>query len=178
MPTPGCWRRAMLIAWASPKAPGIMFKSLFNDDQALRLKLSADPRLWRWVWLFLKQCTSERARLQYHSQAGIVCLLPPGITRSGAATPRVEYDGLNGGNLYFYRTPESFEKGVEHTGILRDQGLEMQVLERDRVAELEPALAPHKNSIAGAVFTPGDCQWRCTHVFPRPGGLLCRDAYR
>ena len=32
------------FAWASPKAPGIMLKSLFNDDQALRLKLSADPR--------------------------------------------------------------------------------------------------------------------------------------
>ena len=49
-------------AWASPKAPGIMLRSLFNDDQALRLKLSADPRLWSWVWLFLLQCTSARAR--------------------------------------------------------------------------------------------------------------------
>jgi hypothetical protein len=38
-------------------------KSLFNHDQALRLKLSADPRLWSWVWLFLMQCTSERARV-------------------------------------------------------------------------------------------------------------------
>ena len=142
-------------AWASPKAPATMIKSLFNDDQALRLKLSADPRLWRWVWLFLKQCTLERARRNTIRKLGL-CVYSMEALREVVNDSCVEYDGLDGGNLYFYRTPESFEKGVEHTGILREQGLEMQVLERDRVAEVEPALAPHKNSIAGAVFTPGD----------------------
>ena len=142
-------------AWASPKAPGIMLKSLFNDDQALRLKLSADPRLWSWVWLFLKQCTSERARINTIRKLGL-CVYSLEALREVVADTRVEYDGLNAGNLYFYRSEESFEKGVEHTGILREHGLEMEVLERDRVAEVEPALAPHKNSIAGAVYTPGD----------------------
>ena len=142
-------------AWASPKAPGIMLKSLFNDDQALRLKLSADPRLWSWVWLFLKQCTSERARINTIRKLGL-CVYSLEALREVVADTRVEYDGLNAGNLYFYRSEESFEKGVEHTGILREHGLEMEVLERDRVAEVEPALAPHKNSIAGAVYAPGD----------------------
>ena len=48
-----------------------MLKSLFNADQALRLKLSADPRLWSWVWLFLMQCTSERARVNTIRKLGL-----------------------------------------------------------------------------------------------------------
>lgn len=142
-------------AWASPKAPGIMLKSLFNDDQALRLKLSSDPRLWSWVWLFLLQCTSERARVNTIRKLGL-CVYSSDALREVVADSRVEYDGLDSGNLYFYRSDETFQKGIEHTGILREQGLEMEVLERERVAEVEPALEPHRDTIAGAVFVPGD----------------------
>ena len=142
-------------AWASPKAPGIMLKSLFNDDQALRLKLSADPRLWWWVWLFLLQCPAERARINTIRKLRL-CIYSLDALREVVADTGVRYDGLDGGNLYFYRTEASFAKGVEHTGILREHGLEMRVLERDRVADLEPALAPHRDAIAGAVYTPGD----------------------
>ena len=160
-------------AWASPKAPGIMLKSLFNDDQALRLKLSADPRLWSWVWLFLLQCTSARARLNTIRKLGL-CVYSVEALREVVDDTGVEYDGLNGGNLYFYRTPESFEKGVEHTGILREHGLEMEVLERDRVATVEPALAPHKASIAGAVYTPGDASGDA-RMFSRALAAFCTE---
>src|SRR6266436_4763319 len=47
--------------WASPKAPGILFRSLFQRDQALRLKLRADPQMWSWCLKFLRNCTAERA---------------------------------------------------------------------------------------------------------------------
>jgi D-amino-acid dehydrogenase len=142
-------------AWASPKAPGIMLRSLFNDDQALRLKLSADPRLWRWVWLFLLQCPAKRARINTIRKLGL-CTYSVAALHEVVADTGVAYDGLDDGNLYFYRTEESFAKGVEHTGILREHGLEMLVLDRDQVAQVEPALAAHKDRIAGAVFTPGD----------------------
>jgi D-amino-acid dehydrogenase len=158
-------------AWASPKAPGIMLKSLFNHDQALRLKWSADPRLWSWVWLFLLQCTSARARLNTIRKLGL-CVYSVEALHEVVADSQVAYDGLNGGNLYFYRTPETFEKGVEHTGILREHGLDMQVLERDRVAEIEPALAPHKDAIAGAVYTPGDASGDA-RLFSRALAAFC-----
>jgi D-amino-acid dehydrogenase len=160
-------------AWASPKAPGIMLKSLFNPDQALRLKLSADPRLWWWSWLFLLQCTSERARINTIRKLGL-CVYSVEALHEVVADTGVEYDGLNGGNLYFYRTDETFEKGVEHTGILREHGLEMQVFERDRVAEVEPALAPHRENIAGAVYTPGDASGDA-RMFTRALAAYCAE---
>ena len=51
------------FAWSSPQAPMILLKSLFAKNQALRFRPSADPRLWAWSLLFLRQCTEERARI-------------------------------------------------------------------------------------------------------------------
>lgn len=45
--------------WSSPKAPKILFRSLFRSDQALRLRLRADPRMWAWF----RNCTAKRARI-------------------------------------------------------------------------------------------------------------------
>lgn len=62
------WGNAGMVApghsfvWSSPKAPMVLLKSLVLKDQALRFKLSSDPKLYGWSWLFLRECTSEKAR--------------------------------------------------------------------------------------------------------------------
>ena len=50
------------FVWSSPRAPIILAKSLMLKDQALRFRLSADPRLYAWTWGFLKECTAAKAR--------------------------------------------------------------------------------------------------------------------
>ena len=55
------WGNAGMIApghsfvWSSPRAPMILLKSLVLKDQVLRFRLSADPRLYSWSWLFLTE---------------------------------------------------------------------------------------------------------------------------
>src|SRR5262249_28674867 len=49
-------------AWAWPRAPMILLKSLFREDTALRFHLRADPRLWGWSLRFLANCTTARNR--------------------------------------------------------------------------------------------------------------------
>src|SRR5947209_16090247 len=51
-----------VYAWASPKAPLILLKSLYRDDTALRFRLRADPRMWAWSLRFLANCTTARNR--------------------------------------------------------------------------------------------------------------------
>jgi len=143
------------FAWASPKAPGILWKSLFKPDQALRLKLRADPHMWSWCWLFLRQCTEERARINTIRKLKL-CIYSVECLDEVVADTGVEYDALRKGNLYVYRTQESFDGGVSHMGILRDQGLELEVLDRDAVGAIEPVLAKVKSRIAGAVYSPRD----------------------
>ena len=54
---------AHAYAWSSPQAPGILMRSLFKGDQALRLRPSFDPAMWRWMWKFYRQCTEEGAHV-------------------------------------------------------------------------------------------------------------------
>jgi glycine/D-amino acid oxidase-like deaminating enzyme len=75
------WGNAGMIApghsfvWSSPKAPMILLKSLFLEHQALRFKFSADLRLYSWSWLFLMECTPEKARRRAAGRAR-VCVAP------------------------------------------------------------------------------------------------------
>ena len=146
---------AHAYAWASPKAPGILFKSLFMKDQALRLRLRADLRMWRWGLQFLAQCTDERARANTVRKLRL-CLYSVERLNEVVADTGVACDGLEKGNLYLYRSEQSLEKGIAHTAVLREHGVEMRVLDRDGLAGIEPALAPVKDRLAGGMHAPGD----------------------
>jgi D-amino-acid dehydrogenase len=45
---------------------------------------------------------------------------------------------------------------VAHMRLLADHGLRIDVVDRDRLVEIEPALAPAKAKLAGAIFSPMD----------------------
>ena len=164
---------AHAYAWASPKAPKVLFKSLFKKDQALRLKLRADPRMWRWGMQFLAQCTEERARINTLRKVRL-CLYSVERLNDVVAETGVSYDGLEKGNLYLYRSDRSLEKGIAHTVILREQGVEMRVLDRDAIAGIEPALEPVKDRIAGGLHAPGD-QSGDARMFTRNLAVHCAE---
>ena len=142
-------------AWSSPRAPMMLLRSLWRDDQALRFKLRADPRLYSWSLLFLRQCTAERAaantrrkhKLCRYSQQALHSLL--------SETP-LDYDARKGGLLYLYRSQESFDRGAANTSILTDGGQALEVIDRERIAAIDPALAPVKEQFAGAIYGPSD----------------------
>ena len=68
----------------------------------------------------------------------------------------VEYDGSRVGILYLYRSQETLERGVRNLRILTDAGQELEVVDRERAAAIDPALAPTKDRIAGAIYCPTD----------------------
>src|SRR5260221_683331 len=96
--------------WASPRAPKILLKSLFRDDQALRLKLNADPRMWLWCLKFLRNCTAEHARINTTRKLGL-CVYSQQALKDLVAETRIDYDGRQGGLLYLYRDDASFARG-------------------------------------------------------------------
>lgn len=142
-------------AWSSPRAPKILLKSLYRDDQALRFRPSRDPALWAWSWKFLRQCTAERARINTLRKHKL-CLYSQAALRHLVADTGVTYDGRTGGLLYLYRTTASFERGAANMRILADDGQDIEVVDRERAATIDPALAPVKDKIAGALYCPTD----------------------
>ena len=155
------WGNAGMIApghsfvWSSPKAPMILLKSLFLRDQALRFKLSADPRLYSWSWLFLMQCTSNKARrntLLKHRLAAY----SQRILGQVVADEALDYDRNQRGIIYFYRSQQALDAGVEHMKLLEADGQLIKLLDRDGVIALEPALASARDRIAGGIHCPTD----------------------
>ena len=142
-------------AWASPKAPDILIKSLFKADQALKLKLRLSLRQWQWMWSFWMQCTEESARLNTLRKLRL-CMYSVEQLQAVVADTSVSYDGLTKGNLYLYRSQANFDAGAARTQILQDHGLEMKVVDREELAALEPSLDPVKDKFAGGMYSPMD----------------------
>jgi D-amino-acid dehydrogenase len=142
-------------AWASPRAPMILLKSLFREDTALRFRLRADPRMWAWSLRFLANCTAARNRantivkvkLCNYSRAALIALRQ----ETGIA-----YDEIARGALYLYRDPQHLQTGLANMSVLNDHGLGLRALDADAVVSMEPALAPAKSRLAGAIYAPND----------------------
>ncbi len=160
-------------AWASPRAPKILFKSLYRDNQALRFRPSADPRLWAWSLRFLRECTAERARINTQRKHRL-CLYSQRAFEELVTETGVAYDGEAGGLLYLYRQAESFDKAAAKIEVLTEGGQALEVIDADRAAQIDPALAPVKEKFSGAIYCPSDASGDA-HLFTRALGDLCAD---
>lgn len=160
-------------AWASPRAPAMMFKSLWRNDQAIRFRPSLDPRLWAWTWQFLGQCNAKSAerntlnklRLCRYSQQQFDALNDE---------LSLEYDGRGGGLIYFYRSAQSLEAAAAKCEILRRQGLEIETLDRDALIAADPGLAPAADIIAGGLMAKTDASGD-TRLFTIALAKACAD---
>ncbi|WP_434111649.1 D-amino acid dehydrogenase [Paraburkholderia caffeinilytica] len=159
--------------WASPRAPKILLKSLFAEGQALRLKLNADWRMWAWCWLFLRNCTVERSRLNTSRKVRL-CRYSQQLLQQTTQAERLTYDRISRGLLYLYRDPASFERGVSNMSILADSGLPLLTLDRHAVIAREPALAASASGIEGAIYCPSD-ESGDAHLFTRELERRCRE---
>ncbi len=108
-------------AWSSPAAPSILLRSLWKNDQALRLKFSLDPRFWVWMWKFWGECTAERAALNTTRKVRL-CLYSQQVFHDTVARSRVAYDGRAGGLLYLYRSEAALRAASAKSKILTDHG--------------------------------------------------------
>jgi len=143
------------LTWASPRAPKILLKSLFHPDQALQLKLSADPRMWAWGLRFLRNCSAEAARVNTIRKLKL-CVYSQQALRALVDETGIEYDAIRKGLLYVYRDGAALDRGISNMKILRDNGQRMEILDAAGVARVEPAFAASQSKIAGALYCPDD----------------------
>jgi D-amino-acid dehydrogenase len=169
----GLFAPAHSYAWSSPAAPKILLKSLWRNDQALRLKPSLDRHFIKWMGSFLGQCTAERALINTTRKARL-CNYSLEIFHQTLSATRVEYCGRQGGILYLYRSEKLLNGAAIKSKILIDSGCKIETLSRDAMAERDPALAPVKDQFAGALFAANDESGDC-RLFARNMAKLLTD---
>lgn len=158
-------------AWASPKAPGLMWRSLMNGDQAIRFKPRFSIAQWRWVLAFLRQCRAENTRRNTAIKANLCLYAQRELQRTVQATG-VQYDGNAGGLIYFYRQNATLVAAAKKAEMLQSQGVKIETLDRNAVLARDPGLALAANSIAGALYAVDD-ESGDAHLFSRALARHC-----
>jgi len=142
-------------AWASPAAPGLMLRSLWRGDQAIRLRPRANWRQWRWMLRFIRECTASRHERNSAITTSLCQFSQLHMNRITRETG-VEYDSRDGGLMYIYRSAEGLANADKKATMLRDQGIQLELMSADQMAERDPGLSSLAEQAAGALFAPGD----------------------
>jgi D-amino-acid dehydrogenase len=142
-------------AWASPRAPMILLQSLWRRDTSLRYRLKFDPRMWFWTLQFLANCTAERNRantlLKLH-----LCLHSQRETDRVTRETGIVWDRISKGALYLHRDKERMQAAQGNFAMMRDLGIKLRAVDMEEVIALEPALAPAKDKLVGAIYVESD----------------------
>ena len=149
------------FTWNSPRAPKLLWQSIWRKDLAYRIHFSLDPRFWTWGLKFLRACSPETARTNTLVKLKL-CRYSQAMLEEIAAAEGLEYRQYKKGLLYFYRDPAHFAQGVQNMTLLKDHGHPVEIIDAKRCVEIEPALKPIASKLAGAVYCPtdgsGDCR--------------------
>jgi D-amino-acid dehydrogenase len=161
------------FAWASPKAPAMLLRSLLGHETAIRVRLRLDPALIIWGLRFLRECTHTRARHNTIVKLRL-CQYSQAVMADLVRAEGIEYHAVNRGALYLFRDPRELEAGVRKMALLAEHGQRQEILDPAEVARLEPAFEPVRQKIAGAVRDVGDSSGD-SQLFTESLARICRD---
>lgn len=141
--------------WAGPGVPLKALKWLLMKHGPLALRLRLDPAMWTWLLKMLSNCTSPRyavnkARMVPIAEYSRDCL------RELRSTTGIEYDERSQGTLQLFRTQKQLDGIGGDTQVLKQFGVEFEVLNRLGCVAAEPALAGVTEKFVGGLRLPGD----------------------
>lgn len=146
---------AHAFAWASPRAPKILLRSLWDKDAALIFRLGLDLRMYSWSLKFLKNCTAERYRINTLRKLRI-CQYSQDLMDGLKKDMKIEFDDLQKGLLYMFRDQAHMEQAATASKFLTDNGIKLELKNRDEAARIEPAFEPVKQLYVGGLYCPTD----------------------
>ena len=161
------------FAWASPKAPGMLLRSLRGEETAIRVRLGGDPQLYAWGLRFLRECTPARARRNTLVKLRL-CQYSQRVMTELVRAEGIEYHAISQGALYLYRDPALLEAGVKKMALMAEHGQRQEILDAKGLARLDPVFEPVTGKVAGAVRDLGDSSGD-SRLFTETLGALCRD---
>ena len=143
------------FAWASPRAPRMLWSSLRGGETAIRLRLSADPELYAWGLRFLRECTAGRARRNTLIKLRL-CQYSQAVLNEIVRAEGIDYHAVSRGALYLHRDGRELEAGIKKMALLAEHGQKQEILDAAAVARLDPVFEPVTSKIAGAIRDVGD----------------------
>ncbi|KRG62591.1 amino acid dehydrogenase [Stenotrophomonas humi] len=147
--------------WAAPGVPLKAIKWLFEEHAPLAIRPTGDLNQYRWLWQMLRNCTSARYAVNKARMVRVSDYSRDCINELRAATG-INYEGRQLGTTQLFRTQQQLDAAAQDIQVLREYGVPYEVLDRQGIARIEPALAGKTDMLVGALRLPedqtGDCQ--------------------
>jgi D-amino-acid dehydrogenase len=146
--------------WGAPGIPMKALKWMFQRHAPLTIRPDGTLFQLRWLAAMVRNCSAERyavnkermLRLAHYSRS---CL------QQLRADTGIHYEARSAGTLQLFRSQDQLEHAQRDIRVLRECGIDFELLDREGVVRAEPALARASAPIAGGLRLPkdetGDC---------------------
>ena len=139
------------FAWASPAALKTFVTSLYKPDMGIKIKPNLDPRFIGWTLKFLGQCTHAKSMQNTERKLRLAVYAREQMAHIVEHTG-VEFDRKQKGVIYFYRSQQTLDAGIEHMNFMREQGLPITVLDKAGLVANDSGLKNSIDKITGGIL--------------------------
>ena len=147
--------------WAAPGVPLKAIKWLLERHAPLAIKLTGDVDQYLWMAQMLRNCTASRYAVNKERMVRLSEYSRDCLDELRAETG-IAYESRTLGTTQLFRTQAQVDAAAKDIAVLEQSDVPYELLDRDGIARVEPALAGVKGILAGALRLPndqtGDCQ--------------------
>lgn len=149
--------------WAAPGIPFKALKWLFQKHAPLAIRVDGSLFQLQWMAQMLRNCSAERyivnkERMMRLAEYSRDCL------RDLREETGIQYEQRTGGTLQLFRTQQQLGDVERDVAVLKECGVPYELLDREGLACVEPALARTGGALAGGLRLPNDETGDC-HLF-------------
>ncbi|TAL64247.1 MAG: D-amino acid dehydrogenase [Burkholderiaceae bacterium] len=151
--------------WAAPGIPLKALKWMFSKHAPLSIRPDGSLFQLRWMAQMLKNCSPGRyaenkERMMRVAEYSRDCL------RQLRLDTGIAYEQRTGGTLQLFRSQAQLDAVQRDVAVLEECGVPYELLGRDQLASVEPALARASDRLAGGLRLPNDETGDC-HLFTK-----------
>ena len=135
--------------WAAPGVPLKAIKWLLERHAPLAIKLTGDVDQYLWMAQMLRNCTASRYAVNKERMVRLSEYSRDCLDELRAETG-LSYENRALGTTQLFRTQAQVDAAAKDIAVLEQSGVPFELLDRDGIARVEPALAGVKDILAGA----------------------------
>jgi D-amino-acid dehydrogenase len=149
--------------WAAPGIPLKALKWLFQRHAPFAIRPDGSLFQLRWMAAMLRNCSASHYALNKERMMRVAeysrdCL------RELRAEAGLQYEQRSGGTLQVFRSQAQLDAAQRDIAVLQECGVPYELLDRDGLARVEPALAHARERLTGGLRLPNDETGDC-HLF-------------
>lgn len=146
---------SMAEPWNAPESWRVLLASLARSDAALQLRWLALPTLMSWGLAFLRNSSPAIVELNTKSNLRLA-VYSLAVMESLRQQTGIDYGRSASGSLRIFRKPADLDQACVVASRRASESLCFRRLTREETVELEPALAPIADRLAGGLHYQTD----------------------